>query len=542
MMPKSPLPHLFARDVEPFPEGANATDALINGVHYNLTALRHWNYTLYTNNTLSNNSNCYLVFDKYKPVFLSNGTWINGTTCYVPISAIKERGKLGIAFATLFSVCLLFVLVNLKKHGTQYLREDKRFRLVGRRWQWYWMIFVCACGLIGTISSVDVDRDYLPDIAIILQSFFFCLMYSGTMAAVWEAVRHWGSWQERQIVDRDQFALRQDDRRARREFYMPLIFYLFAWLNFFMTIPRPWTPIEKQRSPEQQAAIAAAAGTDARFKAGSVIMVAAYAVIIFSLQHSLHYYRPNERGVRPLIRSCSTSCPTKLFLAIAILGVRVAYGIASAWIWEISILKYDGNPAWAFGFGYVPTVLIMVVLIIAGLIEENEDQSLIKQRRARGRATDAELGITRKPAWWRKGARDYVNDVQRLRDLASEAGGVQAKSKTFSSAIAPDSWTRTGEKGYSDLASKNGPPTESISTSTAPEVGLSSSSQNVDYESPFIDQAQLHNSNETVSLKSGVKRSSCSVATDVTIGSGETQRTSTTLNFPQQKVRSMLDV
>ena len=39
-----------------------------------------------------------------------------------------------------------------------------------------------------------------------------------------------GSWQERQLHDVDPFALRQDDRRSKVEFYLPLIFYLFAWL------------------------------------------------------------------------------------------------------------------------------------------------------------------------------------------------------------------------------------------------------------------------------------------------------------------------
>lgn len=191
------IPQLLPRAVAQFPQGSNASSTIINGVNYNLTALRYWNYTLYTNNTISNNSKCYLAFDKYRPVFLDNGTWVNGTTCYVPINGIQLRGKLGIAFATLFTVCLFFTLICLKKHGTQYVREDKRFRLVGRRWQWYWMIFVCACGLIGTISSVDVDRNYLQSIAIILQSFFFYLMYPGTVAVVWEATRHWYVFQIR---------------------------------------------------------------------------------------------------------------------------------------------------------------------------------------------------------------------------------------------------------------------------------------------------------------------------------------------------------
>jgi hypothetical protein len=39
-----------------------------------------------------------------------------------------------------------------------------------------------------------------------------------------------GSWQERQIYDRDPFSLPQDDRRGKTEFWLPLIFYLFAWL------------------------------------------------------------------------------------------------------------------------------------------------------------------------------------------------------------------------------------------------------------------------------------------------------------------------
>ena len=179
------------RDLIAFPQGSNSTDTIINGVHFNSTALQHWNYTLYSNNTISNNSQCYLIFEQFKPIFLSNGSWVNATTCYVPIFGIHERGKLGIAFSAIFAVSIMFTLVNLKKHGQQFLREDKRFRLVGRRWQWYWMLFVAACGLISTITSVDVDRDYLQDIAIVLQGFFFMLMLPGTLAMVWEAVRHW---------------------------------------------------------------------------------------------------------------------------------------------------------------------------------------------------------------------------------------------------------------------------------------------------------------------------------------------------------------
>lgn len=185
------MPTIDIRELLQFPTGDNSTDVLINGVHFNRTALDLFNYTYYSNNTISNASECYLIFDQYQPFMQFNGSWINGTSCYGPYYGIRQRGALSVAFATLFGLSIMFTLVNLRKHGRMFIREDKRFRIVGRRWQWYWMCFVAACGMISTISGIDVDRDYLQDLAIILQSFFFTLMLPGTLAVVWEAVRHW---------------------------------------------------------------------------------------------------------------------------------------------------------------------------------------------------------------------------------------------------------------------------------------------------------------------------------------------------------------
>lgn len=84
--------------------------------------------------------------------------------------------------------------------------------------------------MISCVTGIDVDRDYLQGTAIILQSLFFFCTGQATVAAVWEAVRHWGSWQERQYVDRDPFGLKQDDKRGKAEFYMPLVFYSFAFM------------------------------------------------------------------------------------------------------------------------------------------------------------------------------------------------------------------------------------------------------------------------------------------------------------------------
>jgi hypothetical protein len=185
------MPLLNMRELLQFPEGDNSTDTVLNGVHFNLTALKEFNYTIYSNNTVSNNSNCYLIFDNFKPTMLSNGSWVNATTCYIPYYKMKGRGIASVAFASFFCVSIMFTLINLRKHGRLFLREDKRFRVVGRRWQWYWMLFVAACGMISTITGIDVDRYYLQELPIVLQSFFFLLMVPGALAMVWEATRHW---------------------------------------------------------------------------------------------------------------------------------------------------------------------------------------------------------------------------------------------------------------------------------------------------------------------------------------------------------------
>jgi hypothetical protein len=179
------------RELLDFPKGDNKSDTFINEVHYNLTTLNEFNYTLYSNNTISNGSNCYLIFDQFKPIMASNGTWSNSSSCYIPYYGIGNRGAAGAGLGALFGLSIILSMINLRKHGRQFLREDKRFRLVGRRWQWYWMLFAAACGMISTLTGIDVDRYYLQSTPIILQSLFYSLMLPAILAAVWEASRHW---------------------------------------------------------------------------------------------------------------------------------------------------------------------------------------------------------------------------------------------------------------------------------------------------------------------------------------------------------------
>ena len=182
----------LGRDVVPFKTVANGS-VLINGALYNKTVLDLYNFATYGNGTLSNSSWCYLTLPNVgsMPVIFANGSIVNGTSCYIPYYGIGQRGSVGIAFAVLFGISIMFSLVCLKKHGHMFLPQEKRFRAIGRRWQWYWALFVAACGLISSISAVDVDRFYLPSSPIIIQTIFWYLMLPGVLACVWESVRHW---------------------------------------------------------------------------------------------------------------------------------------------------------------------------------------------------------------------------------------------------------------------------------------------------------------------------------------------------------------
>lgn len=214
-----------------WPKGDNDSDIVLGNRHFNLTTLEHWNYTLYQNGTLSNNSKCWLTYAPHLPVrLLDNGTFVNATACWSAVDHLGVRGYTGIGVAIAFALVLVCVVTVLAKHGRLYLPAETRFTPIGRRWQWYWGSWVCACALISLFINVDVDRYHVQELPLIVTVFFWYLMCMGSMAVVWEAVRHWGSWQERQYIDPNPFMLREDDRRARTEFWLPLFFYLLVWL------------------------------------------------------------------------------------------------------------------------------------------------------------------------------------------------------------------------------------------------------------------------------------------------------------------------
>lgn len=441
------------RELLPFPVGDNSTNTFIEGVYWNLTTLKYWNYTYYSNGTFSNGSFCFVIFKPYTPYLLENGTFLNGTSCYSPINPLRARSIVGLVFAVLLGFSLIPTLANLRKHGRLFLPSEKRFRAIGRRWQWYWMIVVAALAIISGITEIDVDRYYLPQLPLILTNFFWFLMLPTTMAVVWESVRHWGSWQERQIIDPDPFLLSQYDKRSQTEFYLPLVFYFFFWMvcitflflsylanlwqNFFMVFPRSWTPIEYQRDPGQTKQFAEPAATDIRFKLAAFFLFGEWLTIIYSLHHSIHHYKPRHRGIHNKTGCFIVYTPKKFLLTLPISLAMIGYIAWCAFDFPISPLNLNPNLGLMYGLGWGTTSAIIAIYEIAGYMDTNEDRELIRQRRRRTAKIDLEMGITKKPRWWGILLDDNrpINIHDGILRNVREIGGGQATTKNLEMSI-----------------------------------------------------------------------------------------------------------
>ena len=60
--------------------------------------------------------------------------------------------------------------------------------------------------------------------------------------------------------------------------------------------------------------------------------------------------------------------------------VKIAYDIAAAFAWSISPLRFGVHPAWVYGLGYTPALLLIALFDVCGLCETNEDKALIARR------------------------------------------------------------------------------------------------------------------------------------------------------------------
>src|SRR5205809_7843575 len=104
-----------------------------------------------------------------------------------------------------------------------------------------------------------------------------------------------------------------------------------------MSIPRTWTHIKLQRSTPQQEGIARPAATDARFKAAAFFAVCAWLVICYSIRHSIHYYKPLDRGLWKNFNEFFHIVPTRFIILITLTAVHISYAILSAFYLNVSL-------------------------------------------------------------------------------------------------------------------------------------------------------------------------------------------------------------
>lgn len=196
-----------------------------------------------------------------------------------------------------------------------------------------------------------------------------------------------------------------------------------------MIVPRSWGAIELQRSPEQTLAEALPASQSVRFKVAAFFLVVCWAIIAVSLMHSIKHYCPRNRAARYL-----RYIPPRFVLMMPLLGCLVAYQALTTFSWANTPLNVHTDVLAMYLGGYAPSLLILWVNCVWGWTSPNEDRALRRQRRARGQEIDRELGIVRKPAWWRPNEGGGAGG-ERVRDRIArnvrEIGGGHATAKTF---------------------------------------------------------------------------------------------------------------
>jgi hypothetical protein len=139
-----------------------------------------------------------------------------------------------------------------------------------------------------------------------------------------------------------------------------------------------------------------------RFKIGAFFLVAAWLTICFSLRHSIKHYKPRNRGIINRTFGLFQAMPLRFLLTVPLSLSVIAYQVLISFDYEYSLMRADGPVGIIYGWGYGAQLVILWVQIAYGLASPNEDKELIRQRRVRGDTLDRDLGIVRRPAWWRR--------------------------------------------------------------------------------------------------------------------------------------------
>lgn len=342
-----------------------------------------------------------------------------------------------------------------------------------------------------------------------------------------------------------------------------------------MSVPRNWKPVALQRSPEQTEQFARPAAQDGRFKAGAFFLFFAWLVILYCVRHNIHHYKPRNRGILNSIIGGIKYTPIRFKLVLPLSLIICAYQFAIYWSWPISPLNQHGDPGFIYGLGWGPIALILLVCIVSGYLLPNEDRELIRQRRVRGAEIDAEMGYTKKPAWWRLLHYEEGLTVQQaLSKRAREVGGRLVGTMTAEQAEAEEraergtelkdlpsrkrsenrvardtntpAWKASARAEQRRAKDKHDDLVRRASTALFPGPGMSAPAlQRRPTDTQYLMSDDFEDSRRG-SAQSGASNTNNGRRPD-SVATGNSARTSvvsmsSTLNQPSQQIKSMLDI
>jgi hypothetical protein len=333
-----------------------------------------------------------------------------------------------------------------------------------------------------------------------------------------------------------------------------------------MLVPRSWAAIEYQRYPGQAEAQAAPLATDSRFKSAAFLLFAAWCVTVFSLWHSIHYYKPRNRGIANRFIGFFRYAPTRFLIMLTLSLIMIGYETAISFNFDISPMKIDEthtNLPWMYGLGWLPIILVMLVQEVSGYLLPNEDRELVRQRRVRGAEIDQELGITKRPHWWSRlhgnhnlsVQQEITKNVHEIGGRASKKGNAESSIEMGNMPLSSKPTNRTSNRPESFIQVGNNPLHRALANrearksaqETTATTGFSTSSGLRELQDPILDTKTFSSSTAGRGRSIGNDASSTShAATSQRYSerspSTRSTNTTSTLGAPPQNIKSMLDI
>lgn len=338
-----------------------------------------YNYSVYSNGTISNFTNCYLINDEHTPIIESDGMIYNGQSCDSPVKSLASHGAVGIVTACFCFFLIPLLLVNIAKYW------KGKPPLLKRRMEFIWITLLILALAVGGFAYIDVDRNLVQGAAMKIFSFTFQTALPISIAILWHVISTYGFglYRQRIVVGKHAAHFSLDHWIFVVEYYAPIVFYVFNLMGFFLAALHPWTKVVRGDGN---------AATDGRFKASSVLLAIAW---VFACAMFIVYsfvYKLDRRG----------RWVGMVIMMISILP-RIVYQFLETWSFTLNASNVSVNAGLVFGLGFCPPLILAYTVCIYGWavpsIAELEKEAIHEECRQRKRRTTISRDNSTRSTW-----------------------------------------------------------------------------------------------------------------------------------------------